>query len=464
MIRSWTAPARLLLVAVCAIALARAAVAEGPSTQTTTQPTAQQPVQPSQQILDLVKDLSSDQFAVRQKAQHDLEQMGQSALPQLQAILATQLPDEARTRVGAATRRIVDEQLFGPSVITIHCTDAPLEGVMQDFAHQAGADLGVGRPEIRAYLQTHKISLNLDHANFWTALQAVEDGSGLHARPDTDGRMILDNMVGFWMGQMGDRSVSTIAGSCLIVLPGFNVNVEFRRGGNVSNLNLNLNVMVEPKLRVVGGIQPGWLRECIDDKGHSLIPPNMPGGFFGGGPRQMMMQLGTNLNVVPGMSQKIARLKGVLMFDVQTKSEALTVDNILTAQNVTQKVAGSTFTVEKFTKENNQYRLHISVTGPMAAPNSSFIQNAMYSQIQILDDNDQPLQQMGSNQNYEGSGRANLTIFYLPTTMVRQPQFVQPVGVPRKLRCEFTTESRRISAPFEFDDVSLAIAPEDKKQ
>ena len=115
-----------------------------------------------------------------------------------------------------AMQRIADQQQFGPSVITIHCTDAPLQGVLEDFAHQAGADLGVYRPEIRGYLQSHKITLNLQRADFWTALQAIEDGSGLHLRPDNDGRMILDNMMGFWRGQMGDRSLRRIAGPCLI--------------------------------------------------------------------------------------------------------------------------------------------------------------------------------------------------------------------------------------------------------
>ena len=166
--------------------LASTQAAEIPSTQPTSRP--------SPRVLALIHDLTSDQFSTRQIAQNKLEQMGEEATPQLQEILKDSiLSDEASARVRTALLRIQEGRQFGPSVITIHCHDAPLAGVLEDFAGQAGADLGVDRPAIREFVASQKISLDLDHVDFWTALRAIEDASHLHPRPNNgNGQMILD--------------------------------------------------------------------------------------------------------------------------------------------------------------------------------------------------------------------------------------------------------------------------------
>jgi hypothetical protein len=290
-------------------------------------------------------------------------------------------------------------------------------------------------------------------------LQAIEDASGLHVRPDDDGHLILDMMMGFWMGQVGDRSLGKVAGPCLIVPQSISWSMRYEKGNNASTLNLQIAAMIEPKLQLAGSFQPTWLRECVDDKGHSLISPSMPGGFFSG--RQWFTTLGTNLQVVPGMGTKIARLKGELTFDVQTKSELIEVDNILSAQNVVKQVTGSTITVQQFHNENGQYQLHLLIAGPIASPNSNFFQNGMSSKFQILDDKDQPLQQMGSNQNIDASGHVALVLFYSSNPNWNGNPNTQPIGPPKKMRCEFTTETRRITEPFELDDLPLLHAPDE---
>jgi hypothetical protein len=214
------------------------------------QPTIQAATEPSPRVLALVKDLGSDEFAIRQKAQHELEQLGPAALPSLKTILSGNLTDETRTRIGAATRRIADERRFGPSIITLHYTDAPLAEVLQDFAGQADADLGVNRTEIRAYVQSRKATVNLDHADFWTALSAVELASGLHTRPGDNGQLILDNTNPMWMGQFGDRSLARVSGPCIVAPQSISMFMQYGRG-NTAPMTLQLVAMVEPKLRVV---------------------------------------------------------------------------------------------------------------------------------------------------------------------------------------------------------------------
>jgi hypothetical protein len=422
-----------------------------PSTQPATTQAAQLPTsRPTAEVLALVNDLTSDEYAVRENAQQKIEKMGDEVVPQLRRILDGPLPDEARARIRAAIDHIDEARAFGPSVITLQCHDAPLRNVLEDFAKQADADLGVHRREIQDYLQSRKISLNLNHADFWTALEAIESASGLHARPDNDGRLILDSTGSF--GQMGDRSLGCVAGPCLILPQSVNWSMQF---GHSSMLYIQFLAVIEPKLHVVGSVQSAWLRECIDDKGHSLLVPLPRGGVFVG-PRQWWVPFGANLRVVPGMGRKIARLKGEFDFSVQLKSEPIEVDDLLTAKNVTRSAAGGAITVERCSLENGQYQLHLLISAPPASGIMAFVANPFGSNLRVLDAKDQPLQLIGTSRSGNNDGRTALTLTYLANAGA--------VGPPKRLKWEVTTEARQLTVPFEFHDLDLLHAPDEGGQ
>jgi len=454
----WATAPRLGWVGMLAIALARAAVADSrapagdvPSTQAATTQAAQLPTsRPTAEVLALVNDLTSDEYAVRESAQQKIEKMGDAVVPQLRQMLDGPLPDEARARIRAAIGRIDEAREFGPSVITLQCHDAPLRNVLEDFAKQADADMGVHRREIQDYLQSRKITLNLNHADFWTALQAIESASGLHSRPDNDGRLILDNMEGFF-GQMGDRSLALVAGPCLIVPQSMNYSMQF---GQRPVLFIQLWAGIEPKLHAVGSIQSTWLRECVDDKGHSLMVPAFPGGYSYG-PNQWWIPLTANLRVVPGMGTKIARLKGELDFAVQLKSEPIEVDNLLSAQNVTRSAAGGAITVERCSAENGQYRLHLLISAAPTSPIMASIANP-YASLRVLDAKDQTLQLAGTSRSNDSDGRITLVLMYVANA--------GGVGPPKRLKWEVTTEARQMTVPFEFHNLPLLPTPDEGGQ
>jgi hypothetical protein len=432
-------------VAALALAATSACVNAGISS---TQPTSR----PSQMVLALVQDLTSSQFSTRQIAQNKLEQLGEEAVPQLQEMLKnSNLSDEASARIRTALLRIQEGRQFGPSIITIHCHDAPLAGVLEDFAGQAGADLGVDRQEIREFVANRKISLDLDHVDFWTALRAIEDVSHLHARPNNgNGQMILDQPVGWFEPWNGRASAF---GPCLIAVQQINWSIQFGPGGNTtSNLSVQLAAMIEPKLRIVGPINGNWLRQCLDDRGHQLALPGPPMNF-GGEVSQWYTPLVTNLQVVPGMGNKIAKLTGELDFKVQTKSDLVVINDLTSALNVSRTAGGNTITIQKFTSANGQYQLQLSATGPAAQGGWDIIQ-ALISPLQILDDKDRPLQLIGTNSSNSPNGQMSITLAY-----VAAPQMNGiPIGAPKKIRWEITPETRPIKVPFELDNIELPHA------
>ena len=434
---------RWMAVILAAMLASGASAAEIPSTQPTTRPTPQ--------VLALVHDLTSDQFSTRQIAQSKLEQLGEEAAPQLQEILRdSNLSDEAAARIRAALLRIEQGREFGPSVITIHCHDAPLAGVLQDFASQAGADLGVNRPEIRPFVMSRKISLDLDHVDFWTALRAIEDGSGLRARPENvSGRMILDNTG--WLQPWSDRARAF--GPCLIAPQAVTWSIQFGRGGNVSsNLSVQLTAMVEPKLRVVSASFGNWVRQCVDEKGHELVQPG-PRMNFGGSMRQWWIPLTANLRPAPGMSRKIAKLKGELALNVQTKSELLELDDLPSVHNLTRTAGDYAITFQKFDMENGQYQLQMSIGGPAAAAGRWDIVQSLTPSLQILDEKNVALQLVFTNFRNSISGQTSMTLGYVANS--------PSIGPPKKLRWEITTETRHMTIPFELDDIDLPHADDE---
>ncbi|HEY1923557.1 MAG TPA: hypothetical protein VGG44_12465 [Tepidisphaeraceae bacterium] len=439
------------MTAFLAATLAHGALSAGADQLPSTRPTSR----PSAMILALVHDLTSDQFSTRQIAQNKLEQMGEEATPQLQEMLKDpSISDEASARIRTALLRIQEGRQFGPSIITIHCHDAPLAGVLEDFASQAGAGLGVDRPEIREFVGSRKISLDLDHVDFWTALRAVEDASHLHARPNNgNGPMILDQPVG-WFEPWNGRSRAF--GPCLVGPQAVNWSIQFGPGGNItSNLSIQLAAMVEPKLRVVGSFNGNWLRQCVDDKGHQLAPVGLPMNF-GGPVGQWYTPLVTNLQVVPGMGNKIAKLTGEMDFTIQTKSDLVAIDDLTAALNISRTAGENTITIQKFTSANGQYQLQLSATGPAAQGRWDIIQN-LISTLRILDEKDRPLQLTGTNSSSSPNGQMSIILSYINDQQMNG----QPSGVPKKLRWEITTETRQIKVPFELDDIELPHAEDE---
>jgi hypothetical protein len=333
----------------------------------------------------------------------------------------------------------------------MHFHDQPLPNVLADFARQAGADMGISHLAMPDAMKSRKVSIDLDRADFWKALSAVESATGLHRRPDNDGRMILDLRGGFPIAQ--DNGFT--CGPCYVVPQALTWSLFYANMRNnrvESNMNLSLLVMVEPKLRLAGSFNGNWLRECVDELGHSLMPTNfMPNFPFN--MAQPWIPLSTNLRVVPGMGKRIARLKGDLTFDVQSQSIVENIDDLNSMHNLTRTVGPEQITFEQFTRENGQYQLRLSISG-VTGPAWNQMQN-MASGIKVLDEKDQVLMQNGSNSRMmPGSGQRmtlELTVGFVP---------MGPVGPPKKLRWEITTQTRQITLPFEVDNLELLHAPD----
>ena len=64
------------------------------------------------------------------------------------------------------------------ATVTMHYTDAPLMGVLEDFARQAGGNLGIDDPSVAKFAEGRIATINLDNADFWQAMRRSRTPAG----------------------------------------------------------------------------------------------------------------------------------------------------------------------------------------------------------------------------------------------------------------------------------------------
>src|SRR5688572_15923675 len=141
-------------------------LAATPATQPATGPSTQ-PSEP--QIRELVKQLSSDDWKAREKAQAAIVELGAAAKPVLEQLARDVKEDEARTRLEAAMRQIEENDRVSPTLITLHHKDASPEVVVRDIARQAKVDINTFDVDILR--RARRVTLDVDKQPFWLVLR-----------------------------------------------------------------------------------------------------------------------------------------------------------------------------------------------------------------------------------------------------------------------------------------------------
>jgi hypothetical protein len=433
----------------------------GATTEPATRPAA---TQPSPAVVAAVQDLTNDDFGIRQAAQQKLVEMGESIEPQLRELLTGDLSDEVRARISGALHSIDENKLLSPSATTLHFRDAPLQNVLEDFSRQTGAELGVSGARIVEYAKTRRVSVDLDHAGFLSALQAISQAAGL--RPGLNGANSLVLMPGWSTANplpfniFNPRQQTVGAFTVFEQSCEQDCRIEYgRAAASVSSLTLQLMVMAEPKLHVIGPVNQDWLKECVDENGQSLLPDVHQTFIENNGSRQWYWPLQTTLKAAGGLGKRIARLRGELKFTVQIKSELIELSDLSRLDNLTRNIGGNSITLNRFGNEGGQYQLRVLVSGPLANDIEQ-IQNLL-STIQILDDQNEQLLAGPMVTQSDSIGTMQITVSYLANHVIRVPDRPAVAGilVPKKLRWELTTQTRVVTVPFELKNLELPHAP-----
>ena len=140
------------------------------------------PVPPTgREAAHLVERLGSTEFAEREAAAKQLDELGVPALDDLRAACQSgdpEVADRAKELVGKIERRAASAAALAPTVVELDATDAPLDAVLAALSEQAGCEVVLGGLKPDA-LAGKKIRVATGRVPFWAAVLTVCDAADL---------------------------------------------------------------------------------------------------------------------------------------------------------------------------------------------------------------------------------------------------------------------------------------------
>jgi hypothetical protein len=134
----------------------------------------------SERIAQLIKQLGSEDFAEREKASSELEQIGLAALPALREAARSRDP-ETKSRAEALVERLVKknqaEKLLAPKKVHIIYKDTPVNEAVLDIGRKCHCSVQLHDPDNK--LKGRTVTLDTGEAPFWEAFDQFCEKAGL---------------------------------------------------------------------------------------------------------------------------------------------------------------------------------------------------------------------------------------------------------------------------------------------
>lgn len=481
-----------VVVVLVVFAFTSAALAQ--SSQPTTAPS----------IESLVSQLSADDWSAREAAQNKLVAMGPRATEALKRASRESPDDEVRQRAQAALAQIEQDQLIGPSVITLHLRDASVRSAFAELSRQAQTNLQPMPAELWDLRTWPTVTIDVEGKPFWLALRDLCDATGVELRQWSEGLRLMQAAGGGAGGAGGGpgwgTGRSTVCGAFLVTLRQCTrtQSVEYTPTGEnrSSDFSLTFQATAEPKLRVLRAAYVAKLEEATDDAANALVPPpptdpNQPAADEGDQPLEAAFVPGpggtwqfTARLAYPRatpIGKRIKLLRGGVNVLLQTRSQAVEFANVMsTPANQQARTAGALkLTLGGIKKLGERYEVTLSVARDRTLmPRDVDWQQVQQSltDVRLLDDSGRAF--VGSVLNPGGGGddAADLTMSFVrddATTagqggaalnLNQPPNLARPgpganaaatSAEPSKLVWQVPIETKEITIPFEFRDVPL---------
>jgi hypothetical protein len=436
-----------------------AAAATRPATAPATQPS-------EAHVRELIRQLSSDDWKAREKAQAAIVDLGTEARPLLERLARDVKEDEARTRLEAALRQIEEDDRVSPTLITLRHADASPELVVQDIARQARVNISAH--DVDLLRRARRVTLDVDRQPFWLVMRRFCEQTGLEPQHMGEGRALMLSHGREWVR----RPYCTHHGFYVQAQRVDRAHgLDFGEPGKVEHeFNLEFIVYADPRLRIIRASHQLALSEVRDENGKSLLPARGLMGLLNridgevedySGPsygEPWMWNLGAQLHWSPGVGRKIATFRGSARFVIEVKSQRWEVAEPLKLKEPAVREVGNLKYTLRSVKPAGDENMEVAVTiestvgadlgkAPATDPNS------IQHNIRLLDEAGRAWEAAGSSVSWGGPKR-DLTFTYWKSPGGWGGNGGPP-GKPTKLAWHIPTETKEINLPVEFKDLPL---------
>jgi len=436
------------LWAVVPLCKAQVSIGSGTQPASASAPATQSTAFSEQQIQTLLKQLSSDSFKTRQQAQEQLVGLGDDSRPIVAELLRRASDAEARSRLQEVTSQIDENRAIGASLITMHVSDVTPDVIFQTLSKQCYTELRPFPDNLWQQQPWPRVSLDIDHQPFWSAMQTIAAKTGADIQPVNDGVRIA-RTVGVPPRSAGP---SVVHGPFMVVATQINrtqtIALGVQAGGTRSDFSLQMAVYAEPKIRILPQNFAVRIDAATDDLGNNLIALGAPiSPFYGGGGGVWNLYAPLRYPDHPG--SRITLFRGQTAFLLQTQSQRLEVTNLLRVRQFSRVIGGIPITVFETKKTApHTFDLRLTVYRDPTDVRWNYIQQTINQRLKAYDFAGQsmPIRGMSSR----GDAANNQMEFTL--TLVGNDL---PTGEPSRLDWEIPTETRLTTVPFEFKDLPM---------
>jgi hypothetical protein len=273
---------------------------------------AEPPASSAQPLANLLPRLGSDDFAIRQAAQKELDAVPATQLDALRKLAAAQTDPEIRSRLETRIDDILVHQVLDQPPLSLHVQHVPLSALCIQINAALGPPPRAGQwittqtPDVDAQVWT----LDIDRAPFWEVMRRAELGD---VTPFNPGALLVAPHGGrvFNVGYVG-----VLASASAVGAPG------------VTTFGLNTRVFLDPRCPALLAAPIQWT-DIRDDKGNALqVRP--PGPIRD--PAPLFQPLGKwrydMLSLPDASARAVASAKGAVRITVPLGTQHLEIDDV----------------------------------------------------------------------------------------------------------------------------------------
>lgn len=310
------------------------------------------------EVRRLVRQLDAPQLAQREAAEAELLRRGPAILDLLPPV-GERTPAEVQQRLGRVRQRLQQtaaESAARSSTITLQADAVPLSKILAAFEQQSGNTIVDYRRQFGQPATDPKLTVRFDRTPFWPALDRLLDQAGLtvylYAQPRALGVVAVSGEKKMdragrasYCGPFRIEPVSVVARRDL-------------READGGSLVVTLEAAWEPRLRIISLIERRGDVVALDERGQPLpmadrsAQPELPLGSD-----VPAVQLELPLRLPPRDVRRIASLKGKLLATLPGRIETFRFSKPASANNLQQRIAGVTVTLEQVRKAASVMKL-----------------------------------------------------------------------------------------------------------
>lgn len=424
-------------------------------------------------VAELVKDLSSNDFQVRDAAIKAIEKLGPDALEELKK--HKDHPDlEVRRHVEKWIPQFEKDLFVRPKRVSLKLVDRPLQEAVAELAKQTGYKIELAKNEEK---DKSRFSFQFDNITYWEALQRICKEGEVEAQPGENGSVTLNyqdthapfvhlhdafRMRAANLSFNGYTSTSKHIQLAAIPRKGEAPKAEEQKSES-KNFQFGFTIGAEPRL-ALSGVGTPILSEAVDDKGQSLLPKreDEPGGFrrgriwsrvgFGGGRFSEGMEQHAHVQLMPAAegARTIKIIRGsVPVFLEKDKKTTVLLDSLKDIQGKKLKAGKTTVEIDLFKEgARGRYSLYVTMTRDKPANNNNEDElDELEGSLELQDDK-------GNSYGIYGSGTSSDGTVTEAHYSFGAPFNGGNIGPPSKLVYVTRTSVEHL-VPFEFKDIPL---------